>query len=158
MDGYLSKPIDPQRLFAAVEEGAEAPPDRARTGMVERPATFDEAALLHRVSDDGDLVVDLIGVFVSDCAARLGAIEAAMASQNAEEVGAAAHQLKGAAATISAVRLADAADLLERQVAGSGTAAADEAWHVVRLEASDVLDVLRHRLSPGTSHPVSRAS
>ena len=62
MDGYLSKPIEPQKLFAAVEQQPAACP-------------FDAAELLARLCGDTGLMADVIAAFLEDCPARLAAIE-----------------------------------------------------------------------------------
>jgi signal transduction histidine kinase/CheY-like chemotaxis protein len=143
MDGYLSKPIDPTLLFAAVEQ------DSGRGGAVEtavaEPLTFDEDGLWHRVSGDEALMAEVIRLFLEEMPVRLRAISDALASRDAEELRAAAHALKGAASTMSAGRLYAAATELERIGAESRLDAAEAAWRQLSVEASNVIDVLgRH--------------
>jgi CheY-like chemotaxis protein len=152
MDGYLAKPVDPQRLFAVVEQN-----DNGSGGIltaVPGPATFDESALLKRLSGDRSLMVDVIRVFLEDLPARLAAIQGAVARRHAPELRAAAHELKGAAANLSAGGLFDAASALERAGAESHLDAAVGAWHGLSVEARMLTDALnRYAASGEESHP-----
>jgi HPt (histidine-containing phosphotransfer) domain-containing protein len=150
MDGYLSKPIDPSALFAAVEGGGAIVASPAFAGGA---AVFDEAALRHRVSDDDELMHSVIQLFLEDLPARLAAIKDALTS--AEALRAAAHALKGAAANLSADRLCEAARALERTAIDGRLESAGGEWLRVEQEAAAVRD----RLSPSTpKEPLSCAS
>jgi CheY-like chemotaxis protein len=135
MDDYVSKPIRPEELFAAVE--------RLLPGAA-RAVTFDENALRERLSGDDELMTDVIRVFLEDLPVRLAAIEAAVASRNAKALREAAHALKGAAGNLSADRLFEAAGVLERIGAESNTNAAEAASRRLSIEASNLIDVLSH--------------
>jgi HPt (histidine-containing phosphotransfer) domain-containing protein len=74
---------------------------------------LDEADLLERLGDDAELVAEVLAVFLEDAPVRLAAIHAALAQRDAAELRAAAHALKGAAASIAAIRLFEAAQALE---------------------------------------------
>jgi two-component system, sensor histidine kinase and response regulator len=142
MDGYLSKPIDPPMLFAVVERDSDADPvDTA----AHEPVTFDEDALRLRLSDDVDLMTDVIRLFLEDLPMRLAAIKEAMTSRDAVALRAAAHALKGAAGNLSACGLFEAARALERVAAESRMDAAEGAWRQLSVEASNVIDVLGRR-------------
>jgi signal transduction histidine kinase/CheY-like chemotaxis protein len=154
MDGYLSKPIDPAMLFAAVEQdgvGGVQPPSPAR------PLTFDAGALRHRLSYDDLLMTDVIRTFIEDLPQRLAAIHAAVIAEDPEALGSAAHALKGAAANLSADALFEAAGVLERVGADARMDAAEAAWRHLSVEASNIVDALR-RHSPSTQEPSSCAS
>jgi HPt (histidine-containing phosphotransfer) domain-containing protein len=143
MDGYLSKPIDPIVLFAAVEQGGDGGGAAAA-----HPLTFDADALLRRVSGDARLMTDVIEMFLEDLPARLAAIRDAVTSRNAVGLCASAHALKGAAASLSAGGLAEAAGVLERLGAESRLDAAEAAWRSLSVETSHVVDLLRRHLVP----------
>ncbi len=149
MDGYLSKPIDPAALFAVVEQ-------RGDDARIETPitasTTFDVGGLRRRLSGDDELMAEVIRMFLDDVPVRLGAIKAAVTGRNAEALRQAAHALRGAAATLSAGALADAADVLEHIGAESRMADADAAWQRLSVEAGVVTDVL------GRSLPHQRVS
>jgi CheY-like chemotaxis protein len=154
MDGYLSKPIDPARLFAVVEgngDGGGVP------AVIAGPITFDEDALRHRLSGDDDLMTDVIRVFVEDLPVRLAAIGHAVNGRNADALRAAAHALKGAAGNLSAGGLFEAAGALERIGAGADMDGAEAAWRQLSVEASNLNDVLR-RKSTSAKEPYPCAS
>jgi signal transduction histidine kinase/CheY-like chemotaxis protein len=152
MDGYLSKPINPQMLFAVVEQRNDdsrpAPSAVVAESASAAQRTFDSAALLNRLCGDVDLMTDVIAVFLEDCPARLAAIKDAVTRQHAVDLRSEAHGLKGIAANLSATRLFEAAQVLERIGAESRMNAAEAAWRQLSVEASHVIDVLRDRPAP----------
>jgi CheY-like chemotaxis protein len=142
MDGYLSKPINPLMLFAVVEQEAQSR-DLLQADIAVARMTFDEEALLQRVSGDRVLMAEVIRLFLEDVPPRLAAIKAAVTGRDSEALRAAAHALRGAAANLSAARLVEAASVLERLAAGADVDAADAAWRQLSVEATHVIDVLR---------------
>jgi CheY-like chemotaxis protein/HPt (histidine-containing phosphotransfer) domain-containing protein len=158
MDGYLTKPLQPETLFAAVEQpGAGFDPLATEPGA---PATiFDPAILLKRLSGDRTLMADVIRVFLEDCPTRLAAIETAVAARDPEALNAATHALRGAATSLAADRLAGAAGVLERLSKEKRMEPVDAAWRQLALEASHLLDALAAlRLASTGSTPDRAAS
>jgi signal transduction histidine kinase/CheY-like chemotaxis protein len=111
MDGYLAKPVDPDALFATVEE-TEAP-DGVRPHSAETVPSFDMADLRKRTGDDESLAADVIRLFSEDCPVRMKAIREAVRDRRAGELRNSAHALKGAASYVSARRVVEAAAELE---------------------------------------------
>ena len=144
MDGYLSKPIDPRLLFAAVEQNGV---DRASGVETALPGhlTFDEGGLLRRVDGDPQLMTEVIQVFLEDLPERLAAIQTAVDDGNPSALRAAAHALKGAAGNLSADELFEATTALESIGAESRMDAADAASRRVAVEAGNLINVLRDR-------------
>jgi signal transduction histidine kinase/CheY-like chemotaxis protein len=142
MDGYLSKPIDPQLLFALVEDELIAEPV-VRDAGVPGTAIFDAGALRHRLSGSESLMTEVIHVFIEDLPARLTAIKTAATARDRDALQSAAHALKGAAANLAADRLAAAASVLERVAVASHFEAADAACRQLSVEAAHLLDALR---------------
>ena len=145
MDGYLSKPINPLMLFAVVEQEAQSGDLLQDDTAVAARVTFDEEALLQRVSGDPVLMAEVIRMFLDDLPSRLAAIKAAVTSRDSEALQAAAHALRGAAGNLSAGRLVEAASMLERIAAEAHFDATEEAWRQLSIEATRVGDALRHR-------------
>ena len=145
MDGYVSKPIEPAILYAAVEQAAVTSAPQA---TVPGRGTFDEAALRHRLSDDSGLMNEVVHVFLEDLPRRLEAIKDAVSARNPGALREAAHALKGAAGNLSAGTLSEAAHALERLGAESRMDTADGAWHALSAEASLVIEVLNGRFPP----------
>ena len=167
MDGYLSKPVNPQMLFAVVEQSSaaetvtpaapstpQATPQAtpaAPSGKTGKPS-FDEAELRARVAGDEQLMADVVRLFLDDCPVRLAEIKEAIDKRDAAALKAAAHALKGAAGNLSAPGLFEAAFVLERLGAESRMDAAQAAWRVLSGEAANVVDALRRYES---NRPVS---
>src|SRR5690606_34255098 len=106
MDGYVSKPIDPATLFAAIEEPAETPAalpaSRMEAAEPHSVPMMDRGEALARLGGDEALLSDAVRAFVLDCPARLHAIKLAVDSRDGEAIRSAAHTLKSAAAHLSA--------------------------------------------------------
>ena len=145
MDGYISKPIDPQMLFAVVEQQGQPGSGASRAHTAGGTVKFDEGALLERVSGDHALMEEVLRLFREDVPTRLAAIRGAVESRDAQAIRATAHALKGAAGNLSAIGVFDAADALERVGAESRMDAAEGAWRVLAAEAAGFLDLLQAR-------------
>ena len=149
MDGYLAKPIDRIELYDAVERPAHEPPATTASSAEEAsPMVFNYKELLHRVGDDDDLAIEVIGVFLDDCPTRLDAIEAAVSDGNAEHLRHAAHAFKGAAANIAAAQVAATASTLEVIGASDNLSNAPEQWRLLRQHAVRLAAILKD-----TQHP-----
>ena len=135
MDGYLSKPIDQALLFDVVEQGSAG---------AEAPAVaFNRGELFDRLGGDADLMAEVIGLFLEDCPLRLAAITEAVEARDADRIRAAAHALKGAAGTIAASAVFEAAQTLERIGAEKRLDAAEAARRVLAHEAASLMETLR---------------
>jgi CheY-like chemotaxis protein len=139
MDGYLSKPIDQQRLFGVVER------DSTGDGAAPSPAAanVNRALLLARLGGDEQLLAEVVQFFLEDCPTHLSAIKAAVDDRDAEKLRRAAHSLKGAAGNLAATALVDAAATLERLGAEARFDAMDAGWRRVATEAALFVDSLR---------------
>jgi PAS domain S-box-containing protein len=137
MDGYLSKPIDPEMLFAVVEQ------DRTGPDVSPSPEPVDRIAFLERLGGDEELMIDVIRLFLADCPQRLADIKSAVDQRDAERLRTSAHALKGAAANLSAGGLFQAAGVLERIGTEARLDAAPAAWRALSTEASLAMDALR---------------
>jgi signal transduction histidine kinase/CheY-like chemotaxis protein len=141
MDGYLSKPIDPVMLYAALEyDGAGSAPAAPPAA----PAlAIDREQLLMRLGGDEELLTEVVDLFLADCPVRLAAIKTAVDARDAEGIRKAAHALKGAAGNLSAARLVAATQTLERIGADGRLEATQAAWRLLAVEASAAIDALR---------------
>ncbi len=106
---------------------------------------FDEADLLERLAGDADLVAEVVVIFLEDCPLRLQAVESAMARREAVALRAAAHALKGAAGSLGAPRLFEAAQTLEQLAADGSLGSAAVAVQRVGDEARQLVAVLSNR-------------
>jgi CheY-like chemotaxis protein len=146
MDGYLSKPITPALLYAALENQPTAIAPASVTAVpasTEVPIAVDRDSLMERLGGDKQLLAEVIRLFLDDCPVRLAAIKAAVDRRDAEGIRTTAHALKGAAANLSAHRLVESTSILERIGADGHLDPADAAWRRLSGDAVCVMDMLR---------------
>jgi len=115
MDGYISKPLQPDTLYAAVESrctgtSAAGAPAAASEG----PVPFDRDVLHKTFGDDDALLKEVIGVFLEACPGWQAEIRAAIDAGDASRLRIAAHTLKGAVSHFGARGAYGAAHQLER--------------------------------------------
>ena len=153
MDDYLAKPVGIPSLVqmlarwlphtvAAAEP--HAPPSAidlaAMLPQAERPAPIDEAVLAGLTHGDVAETRELLDDFMASTTTDLATLEAARAAGDLPAVTREAHKIKGAARSIGAGELGEAADALE--TAGR----AQDAAHVPALAADIATAVHRMRL------------
>ena len=150
MDAHVTKPIQAGELFAAIASlGAsrrkeESPMNDAPA----EPPVLDKAALHDQVGDEPDLLLRIVGMFLSDSRQVLESLDHGLASGDAEEIARAAHRLKGALLTLGAGPAADVALQLERMGREGDLAQAETTVEALRRE----LDRLEPELTALTSH------
>ncbi|MBI5760084.1 MAG: response regulator [Planctomycetales bacterium] len=123
MNGYVSKPLQAQELFAAVERLANggdstepvASPQQTTAGV--DPDTtafrFDKAAAMRRVDQDEELLRELIQEFQKDCPRLLNDIRRSVAARDTDTLRRAAHTLRGSVGTFGTCLVCDLALKLE---------------------------------------------
>ncbi|HEY7449594.1 MAG TPA: response regulator [Vicinamibacterales bacterium] len=144
-DGYLTKPIEVDRLVTTVERFADGGKAVASTPS-NHPATeaiFNERAALSHMGGDRRLLKEIVGLFRSDYPASLRTIEQAVGRQDGEALRSAAHKLKGSIATLGAVAGCRAAAELEKIAASDDLSEAHTAYlhlrdHIDRLNKAFV--------------------
>jgi signal transduction histidine kinase/CheY-like chemotaxis protein/HPt (histidine-containing phosphotransfer) domain-containing protein len=148
MDGYLSKPVRADELFAAISTLADTKTTanedvRAENDVLDE--VFDETELLNTVQGDHALLLELGAIFLEDAPAHMIAMRDAIASGDATALRFAAHTLKGSAATLTARRVASGALVLESMGKAGDLSGAAAAF--ANLETA--MEELRVRLTPG---------
>ncbi|MEN6624724.1 MAG: response regulator [Candidatus Sumerlaeia bacterium] len=121
MDDYLSKPVQPAEMAAALERWlnkAEATGGHARPAVqnadTNGPAvTFDRASFMERMMGDEDMARELIATFLGDMKDQFQELAAAVAADNCEQVQRQAHKIKGASANLSAIAMRNTARSIE---------------------------------------------
>jgi CheY-like chemotaxis protein/HPt (histidine-containing phosphotransfer) domain-containing protein len=142
MDGYISKPIRAEELFAAIAALATAPaPVPSETSDTSPSVVFDLAEALRSVDGDEDFLRELVELFSADCPRLMAEIEAAVAMNDRVGLRRAAHTLKGSAWSLGAAAVAEVAVRLETMGSAGELASAEAACHqlrreLVRLEAA----------------------
>ena len=140
MDGYLSKPINQRLLFEVVEQGSAGAVAQVEP---ESEPLFNRGELMNRLGGDVDLLADVIRIFLDDCPKRLAAIKNAVDLRDSELIRTTAHALKGAAGTLSATAVFDAAQALERLGTEARLEPTQAAWRILATEASNLMDIFR---------------
>jgi HPt (histidine-containing phosphotransfer) domain-containing protein len=128
MDGYVSKPIQPQELFEAIAKltpaGVRRPEpvsfSAARTNSKPAPVeVLDRTEALDRVGGDAQLLGELAKVFLEATPTQIATLRAAVARRDAPAAQCAAHAVKGSAGTFGA-RIAFAAAARVEALARAG--------------------------------------
>lgn len=120
MDDYVSKPVRPEELAAALRRcgSGEAESERPRNAAVAHVPVIDRSAIasLEQLETDVHtlIVVGLIDLFLRESADRMAAIDEAVADGNAAALAREAHTLKADSATFGAGRVASMCLTLER--------------------------------------------
>jgi len=113
MDGYISKPIDADKLFDLIEDltaVAGAPP-----GEQAHATALDRVALLKAFDNDWDFLKEVVDIFVSDYPRLLSVLQKALAEKDFDGVMRAAHSLKGMLRIFQIDDAAESASELERR-------------------------------------------
>ena len=115
MDDYISKPIEPQKLYAIIDRFMKRSWEdgELKTMTSQEYVSFDEDALLARVDNDVELVHELVHLFLDDCQQRTASLELALENRDGEQLAQAAHTLKGSAGNLCAYGVHEAAGRLE---------------------------------------------
>ena len=99
MDGYVTKPVEADRLVEAVEAAG---------------GSFDPHVAAARLGGDRRLLRDLLEIFLAECPVMVSNIRRAIDASDPTALRRAAHALKGSVANFAAPRPFDAAQVLER--------------------------------------------
>jgi len=118
MDGFLTRPGEPEELLEAVAHWVEAADDPT-WGLDARPgvtAPLLDRRTLAQLEDDlgAELLPEVLSTFLTETARRLGLLEARVCAGDALGAADEAHALKGSAGTFGAMALRQAVDEMER--------------------------------------------
>jgi two-component system, sensor histidine kinase and response regulator len=146
MDAYVSKPIRPDELFAAIDamcpppDGGSPPPGASAAS---HPGVVDLDALVKGFDGNRRLVGEVIDVFLQDAPAMLTRLQSAARARHAGDLVAAAHAIKGAAGLFSLGPAYQSASRLEQTARSSELTAADAACADVEADVSQLMAELR---------------
>jgi signal transduction histidine kinase/CheY-like chemotaxis protein len=122
MDGYVPKPISVKDLLDAVDAFAgdsrvfkkSLESETASSSLRALTSSLvDRQALLMQVDGDTELLRRMVSIFLADAPERLGALRAAVESNNSESLAKLAHRFKGAVSNFSSEAVTNAALRLE---------------------------------------------
>jgi two-component system sensor histidine kinase/response regulator len=115
MTDYVTKPIETDRLFDALERRGREAPDRTRVRVpVSRAQPFDATAALERAGGDPAFLRELCQIMLDDLERLPDALRAAVTGRDAGAAESIAHQLKGNCASFAAEPSRQAAARLEQ--------------------------------------------
>jgi two-component system, sensor histidine kinase and response regulator len=142
MDGYVPKPISVKNLLEAIDavagnarvpQSSPEPVPASRSFPVQTSPLVDRQALLAQVDGDTELLRRMVSIFLADAPERLGAIRAAVESNNAESLAKLAHRLKGAVSNFSSEPVTRAALQLENMARQRDLSSAPEAYEELKI-------------------------
>ncbi len=151
MDSYISKPVNPNEMYTAVEEvpaaahaaDESAPQSRAKPPdeAVEPTGQVDWNKALNRVGGSVEALKELAQLFIDESPKMIDNVRDAIDNQAAKDLERAAHTLKGSADIFDAREVREAAARLEimgrkGKVNGCEDAASQLEAHVARLVAT----------------------
>ena len=162
MDDYVSKPLDPAALAAALARCRSAGPKvkpivaegQALAALPRRGAGRDgvlDQAMLDRLRDLGEpgdttFFREIVKLFLDDAPRRLSGLGDAIGTGEAAEAGRFAHSIKGSAANLGASGLVGLCRDLESALASGSVAGAGELFAAIRAEYGRVADALSAEL------------
>jgi HPt (histidine-containing phosphotransfer) domain-containing protein len=142
MDDYISKPINPEKLFQLIETFLEVKPRPASVDDL-APGTLDRNAALRRTGGDLGLLRELTELFLADTPGLMAQMEEALSSANWSLLERGAHRLKGAVANFDAQRLFNVIVRLETDARSEQAAAIRNTFVELRAELSSFERQLR---------------
>jgi HPt (histidine-containing phosphotransfer) domain-containing protein len=143
MDGYVSKPINREDLFDAIqaatsrraEPGSALGGGRAdsKTSTPTAPALhmIDEDGLKRMMGGDGDLLRRVVSLFAADAPQKLLGMRAALELRDSRNLHKLAHSLAGSVSNFSAKEAMTATRNLEQMAGGGDLSQAEPALKVV---------------------------
>ena len=147
MNDYVSKPVSPEELSAALERWLPgmAVPQASRTAPPPEsgPVVFDRAGLLSRVLGNEALAEKVIRSFQEMMPKQIEELQRIVVEGSALGIGGAAHGIKGAAGNMGAMALSDAAHSVEIAVEHGDVAGMLAATERVAMEFERWKNALR---------------
>jgi len=161
MQEYVSKPIKPKALFAAIEtvlptghQGSydDLPGETVQSDTNQAQAPFDPACALQQLDGDADLLYEIADAMSKTCPALLADISKAFEEGDNWKIAQAAHSVKGAAGNFGAKLTFEAAMNLEQAAKRSDASEIETQWRILQAELPRLLDALavyagQHRMN-----------
>jgi PAS domain S-box-containing protein len=151
MDDYLSKPIDPKALAAALARWLPNDDQPTLTSNAVSPASektvVDMARLKDMFGDDTEIIHELLSVFLSTTRPLLDKLKIAIEHAEMAEVKAIGHQITGSAGNLG-IKPLQALGRAAEQAAAANDVGQAAMVHASMLEAiGQVTDYVKHNLS-----------
>ncbi|MFU2209713.1 response regulator [Solidesulfovibrio sp. C21] len=152
MNEYLSKPVSPESLAAALSRamGRQATTVREVTPTAPMPVdagALEWSGLLTKARGNTGFLMKLFAAFVAEQPVNLESMREALALADFDQLAFMAHSLKGAAATMCAPLLREASHALERAARAADAKGAAHAFEAVETALRDVVLAMREKLA-----------
>ncbi|QEG00586.1 Signal transduction histidine-protein kinase BarA [Stieleria maiorica] len=160
MDGYVSKPIDPEQLARTLSEFAPTlsppPPDVTDTETTAAPESAPESAAdvidlefaQTRIPGGADGVKEVARLLLDECPKMIDAIAEGLANKDASQVRRSAHTLKGSADWFAAKRVVAAAKRIEYFARDEDLDAAAAALPELEQEVAQLINAVKQLTVP----------
>jgi PAS domain S-box-containing protein len=151
MDDYLSKPIMPDQLFAAIgritarRQALAGPAAAAEPPSTPGADVLDVDEALHRVRGDRVMLAQLVAMFLEDAPAMVEEIRAAAAARDLDALMKSAHTLKGSCGLLGAHAAQQAALRLETMARDQQAADAEAAVAALEQAMAALLEAFRQQ-------------
>jgi HPt (histidine-containing phosphotransfer) domain-containing protein len=144
MDGYLSKPIQADALYAAIEgTRPPEPPASKSTELGTAPKIFNRDTARKCVRGNDELLAVLIRVFLDECPSWRQELRDAVRQSDTGCVGRVAHKLKGALAQLGAEVAHAKAESLESLGRQAKLDEMAEVWASLEREIEQLVPLLK---------------
>lgn len=157
LDGYVSKPINPDALkaelerFLAVAKKVQTPDDQSLSkapppstaSSVADTENFDRDSFHERLMGDQDLIQEVIKGFLSDMPRQLETLKGLLDREQWIDAGNQAHKIKGAAANISAPPMREVAYAMETAGNAEDGETMRQLWSQLEEEAEQLTRQLK---------------
>jgi PAS domain S-box-containing protein len=141
MDGYVSKPLLADALYAAVENSPTSAGATSTSPLPEILA-FDPQGMVEHFGDDAGLASEVIGVFLESCPAWFDEIRSSLAAGDATRLRNVAHTFKGAVSHFGSSTCHKLAEQLESQGHSGKLAEAAVTWGALESALRRLLPAL----------------
>ncbi|QDV41841.1 Signal transduction histidine-protein kinase BarA [Stieleria neptunia] len=157
MDGYISKPIDPEQLTSTLKEisPAESDPESAAAADVVQsgppPETSDVIDLEFaqtRIPGGAQGVKEVAQLLIDECPKMIHEIREGLANQDANQVRRGAHTLKGSADWFAAKRVVATAKRLEHHAHDGDLVSASAVLPELEAEVRQLVDAVKELTKP----------
>jgi CheY-like chemotaxis protein/HPt (histidine-containing phosphotransfer) domain-containing protein len=142
MDDYVVKPINPARLFAAIERVVPGTISGNGAAAPAGEQVLDVERTLERIGGDTELLVEVVGMFRRDCPKMVEDIRAAIAGGDSETLEREAHKLKGALSAFCAQPAFEVARKLEAMGRNRDVTRSAETFRLLEAEIARLGPVL----------------
>jgi len=148
MDGYVSKPLDPQTFVETVEAMARGEKEPAVSSALEKEGfasarPFDPSDLLRRFNGNRKLLRSLAQTFRADCPTMMERIRKALDTANGVELANAAHALKGSVGNFGPTAAFETAKRLEIAARGGTLNGCRETYAKLEEDIAALLPMLQ---------------